>query len=202
MVSASTITGNWKVTSAPASEPVTTAELKSHCRVEVSDDDTLIASYGAAAREWVERTGIWRSLVTQTITLKLDEFPCSDDPILLPQPPLISVTSITYVDTNGTTQTWSSSEYRVDTYAEPGRVTPAYGYSYPSTRDVTGAVTVVYSAGYGTASDVPNSIKTAIKFLAANWYENREPVVLGTIAPQVPWTILALLEPYNAKGFV
>ena len=201
MIAAGTYAGNWKVTTEPASEPVTTAEAKSHMRVDISDDDTLIDTYIAAARQWVERVGLWRSLITQTITLTLDEFPCDYATIILPQPPAIAITSVTYIATDGTSTVWGASNYRLDATHEPARLTPAYGVSWPSTRDITGAVSIVYTAGYGAASAVPSAIKTAIKFLAANWYENREPTISGTIIGRVPWTVESLLEPYSAKGF-
>lgn len=192
----------WSVTTAPASEPVTTAEAKAFANVEISSDDTLIDGYIKAAREYVERVGLARSLMTQTITLKLDMFPETDEtPILLPQPPVQSVTSISYVDTSGTTQAWSSSRYSVDTTSEPCRIVPAWGFSWPGTRYITNAVTVVYVAGYANAGAVPETIKTAIKFLACHWYQNREPIAIGSAVSNVPWTVQSLLETYSNKGF-
>jgi len=90
-------------TIAPASEPITLTEAKAHLRVETdfTEDDTIIGTFISAARESCEaRTG--RQLVTATYALRLGGFPCGDS-IELPKPPLVSVTSITYVDTDGTT---------------------------------------------------------------------------------------------------
>ena len=83
-------------TAAPASYPVTTAEAKSHLRVDISDDDTLIASMISAATDYVElATG--RSFVTRTYRADLSAFA---DVIELPMRPIISVTSIKYYDTS------------------------------------------------------------------------------------------------------
>lgn len=185
---------------APAAEPVSVQDAKAQCRVDTSDEDALFATLVIAAREYVE-TATHRALITQTWDWTLDGFP--DWTLVLPLPPVASVTSITYVDTAGVTQTWAASLYRTDLpagpYASPARVTPAYSESYPSTRAVTNAVTVRFVAGYGTAASVPASLKAAIKLLVAHWYARREPLTNGTVAP-VPWTIEALTWPFKAFG--
>lgn len=188
------------LSSAPATEPVTTAELKSHLRVDSTDEDTLIASLGTAARQYVEEQ-TRRALVTQTWVLKLDEFPESDGEILLPRPPLVSVSSVTYVDTAGSTQTLSSSVYSVDTTDTPGRITLAYDQTWPTVRDQRNAITVTYVAGYGAASAVPDALKAAIKLLVGHWFTNREGVVTGTIATEIPMAVDALLAPYRVLRF-
>lgn len=182
---------NWKVTTKPATEPVTLKELKQHCRIDTDDDDDLMIDYIRAAREFCE-TYQARSYVTQTITAKLDRF-CNE--ITLPAPPLISVTSVSYTDTAGDSQTVSSSVYDVDTTSEPGRITIAYNQTWPTdVRLVTNAITIVYQAGYGAPSEVPDRMKQAIKFLAAHYYEHREPVVMGVLPRNVPRAMNSLLS--------
>lgn len=161
-----------KLVTAPTSEPVSVEDLKTHAVIDTSSDDDLLADMIGIAREQVEEeTG--RALMTQTWALTLDRFP----PIIYaPKPPLSSVSSITYVDTAGETQTWSSDEYLVDasSHHKPGRITTAYGYSYPSVRSQPGAVTVTFIAGYGAAGDVPKQLKQAIMLLVGAMYEHRE----------------------------
>lgn len=164
-----------ELTSAPATEPITTAEAKTYCRVDVSTHDTLIGLLVTAARQQAEAR-LRRQIVTATWKLRLDAFPIGSDPIEVPRPPLSSVSSIAYVDTDGATQTWSSSEYQVDAYTHPGRIVPAYGYSYPATRPQMNAVTVTFVAGYGAAASVPELLKTALKAMVCDWFENRLPV--------------------------
>ena len=94
---------------------------------------------------------------------------------VLPLPPLQSVQSVQYLDTNGTLQTWSSSNYQVITSNYPGYIKPVSGY--PATMQNTSeAVTVVFTAGFPTSSAVPELYKTAIKLLTSWHYENRVPV--------------------------
>ena len=179
---------------APALEPVSISEAKAFLRITDSDQDTEVSGLISSAREYVE-AALNRSLMTQTWVLRLR---CFEEPIVLPNPPLISVSSITYLDIDGTSQTLSSSVYTVDTYREPSGIVLAYAQSWPSTRDQINAVTITYTAGYGGSSDtVPASIKHAIKILISHWYENREPVITGSIIQEVPLSVDAILTPFK-----
>lgn len=53
----------------------------------------------------------------------------------LPLPDLQSVTSIKYLDSNGDTQTWASSNYHVSGIGGRGRVTLKSGSSWPTLGD-------------------------------------------------------------------
>lgn len=189
---------NINQTSAPAVEPVSTSEMKSHSRIDISTDDTLLGTYIKAATQRFEIESR-RALITQTWVLRLDRFPTSgSEPILLPRPPVQSVTSVAYIDGDGDSQTWDSSKYVLDSTSEPGRIYPAYGESWPSTRDIENAVTITYVAGYGDAStDVPQDIIQAIEMLAAHWYEHRESVSMGTIVTNVPQSWDFLVAPHR-----
>jgi len=150
---------------APAGEPIDVEEAKLHCRVVVAAEDTLYDEWIVAAREYGE-TFTHRAFMTQTWDDKRDAFPC-DGYLELPLAPLISVTSVTYIDPAGATQTWSASLYTVDAPVGPkarfGRLVPIYGQYFPQTRAVVNAVTVRFICGYGDADDVPRLIKTSLK---------------------------------------
>ena len=142
----------WKVTTPPSTEPITLTEAKLQCRVEadMTDDDSLITSLVKTAREYCENVQN-RSYITQTIKLTLDDFP---DVIYVPRPPLISVTSIKYIDVNGVQQTLNSSVYKVDTESEPARIVPAFNQCWPAIRGDINSVEVIVQAGYGGAAAV------------------------------------------------
>lgn len=186
---------------APAVEPVTLAEAKAQCNVVIANADALIASLIRAAREHVE-TATHRPLITQTWDLKLDGFPCGC--IELPLPPVSSVTSVSYVDTDGATQVWSSALYQTDLpagpFAGPARIEPIYGGQYPIARSVLNAVTVRFVCGYGaSAESVPDALRQAIKLMVSHFYDaGRQPVVIGSSVASVPLTIDALTWPYKA----
>lgn len=198
-------------TAGPSSEPLTTAEAKAHLRVTDSSEDTYIDSLVAAARQHVEEV-TRRALLTQTWEFSLDAFPLAplirtqwgafahvrQVPIIIPRPPLQSVTQIEYVDVDGTTQTLSASRYRVDSKSEPGRLTAALDQYWPTVAPVTNAVTITYDAGVANAADIPDAIKHAIKLLVSHWYEHREAVDVGARhVTRVPEAADALLAPYR-----
>lgn len=178
-------------------EPVTTAQAKAHMRVTDTAEDAYIEALITAARQHAEHL-TERAFITQTWAMKLDRFSDYFGDIRLPKPLLISVSSITYVDLAGDTQTLSSSLYEVDAQSQPARVRPAYGQAWPSTREQLNAVTITYTAGFGaTAASVPKSIQQAILIMVAHMFEFREPVVAGTIVSEVPMSAMALLGPYR-----
>lgn len=198
----------------PAVEPLTLAEAKLHLRVAdtFTADDDYVTALIVAARRFVENyTG--RALIEQTFDLKLDSFPCWQ--IDVPRPPLISVTSITYVDTAGDTQTVDAADYQVDTDADQGgRIQPAYLKYWKSTRADLNAVVIRCIAGYlgagSPASDydysanVPAEIKQAMLLVIGHLYEHRESVSeqAGVInAAVLPQGATWLLAPYRV-GFL
>jgi uncharacterized phiE125 gp8 family phage protein len=195
------------VHTAAAADPVSLVEQKTHMRVDHADEDALITSLITAATKHLE-TVMDRAFVTQTLRASLPCWPstCRYGPespaygeILLPRAPLQSVTSITYVDSGGTSQTWGTSNYQVDAQHLPGRIVPAFGATFPTLRTETiNPVSIVYVAGYGLAAAVPEPIKAAIKLLAAHWYENREPVVVGNIVTPLPMAVESLLWSYRS----
>lgn len=184
-----------------AAEPLMgLAEAKLHCRVDdsMTDDDGHILMLVQAATDHLE-TVTARALVTQTWDWTLDRFPAWE--MEVPKPRLQSVTSIAYVDTDGASQTLSSSLYTAAVTSERGRITPAYGESWPSTRSVMEAVTIRIVAGYGSPADVPEPLKNAAKLLLAHWYNTREPVAFGGSPKSIPLTFAAIVAPYKSHRF-
>ena len=161
-----------KIVTEPTVEPITTAEAKLYLKVDISDEDALIAELIKAARIMAENyTG--RQLVTATWELYLDEFP---EVIELYRCPVGSVTSIKYYDSDNVLQTLSTDYYTVDAVSQPARIAEAPDYAWPSTEDRVNAVIVKYDAGYGLAASVPEPFKVAIKLTVGHLYETRQDV--------------------------
>jgi uncharacterized phiE125 gp8 family phage protein len=160
----------WKVTTAASEAPITVTEAKEWLRVEHSVDDDLISAIVSAVTATAE-SYLSQALVTQTITEKYDHW--GDAVLNLTMHPVQSVTSITYTDDDGATQTLSSSLYVVDTFKPRAQVRPAYNETWPTARTTPNSITVVYQAGYGDAADVPEDIKLALRLMIADAYENR-----------------------------
>lgn len=168
---------------APLIEPITVNDVKLHARVTGLQDDQVIASLIPAARRLLDGRDSWlgRALITQTWDYFLPAFPCCGE-IRIPLPPLQSVTSVKYYDAAGALQTLPPADYVVDTYAQPGRIVPAYGVSWPSTRSyLPNAVEIRFVAGYGAkVSDIPQDIRAWLAQAVAFLYENREAPVIPT----------------------
>ena len=157
----------------------------------------LIQSATAYAEEFLRR----RTMV-ETWEDWLDEFA---DEMTLRHSPAGSVSSISYIDTAGTTQTLDSSVYTVEAPAGPNPsravVRLAYGQTWPATRDVANAVRIRYTAGYANAEAVPAPIRSAILLTIGHLYANREDVVTGTIASPLPRGADYLLRPFRLWEF-
>jgi len=159
-----------KLVTAPAFEPVSLADAKSQCRVDIADDDALISGLVTAARQYVEsETGL--ALITQTWDVFADEFRHSMR--LLPSP-VGAVVSVSYVDMTGVIQVVPPAKYRLDSVSEPARLTPEYLRLWPIALHVINAVTIRVVSGFASSNDVPAGIKQAMLLLISHWYENRE----------------------------
>lgn len=187
-------------TVAPTADPVLLEEVRDHCRVTSHAEDAVMARYlKAAVRYAEERTR--RQLITAT--WKLNQDILGGAWIVLPRPPLQSVTSVKYYDSAGVQQTMSSGDYTVDTASDPGRIVLNYNTTWPG--DQRGHVNdaeIIYVAGYGAVStNVIETIRQAIILLAAQWFENREPWIAGTIGTNVPFAVDQLLWNERCNGF-
>ena len=167
-------------TTGPTIEPITLAQAKDHCEIASSEKghDAKLSAMIRAAREQVEND-IHQSLVTQTFTLSMDEFP-GDGRIYIPMKPLQSVSSITYYDNDNTQQTLASSVYAVNTTLR--LVYRDHNQDWPNYLVKPGGIVITFVAGYGdTAASVPHVFKQAMLLQIAKWFEHRgdEPAVHG-----------------------
>jgi uncharacterized phiE125 gp8 family phage protein len=186
------------VTTAPASEPVTLAEMRAHLGITEATEtarDTIITGRIKTARTWAEEF-TRRPFITQTITGYDRDWPCDAEHsyYIRLKMPFASVTSVKYDDTDGVQQTLDTDLYTVDTVE--GCIVPAYGESWPDAREHNNSIQVVYVAGYGAASAVPEPIKEAIKFIVGQW-EAFQSSIEGNLRPfTIPYAAEQLLKPY------
>lgn len=181
-------------TSAPAETPITLAEAKAHCRVNHSDEDSLITSLILAATEYFDGVGgvLGRALVTQSWRQDYNGF---DDELRLPLAPVASITSITYHDADNTQQTLTNTVYELLLDQTGPYVALKTGQSWPSVYDREPSVSITFVAGLATAS-IPNRIKSAMKLLVGHWYDNRSAAIDKQMS-DIPFGVDVLVSSYR-----
>lgn len=182
---------------APAAEPVSLSEAKAQLRYDSSDTtyDAEITRIITEARVWLE-ANYNISLITQTREQRQDNFydrwpfVSSDSQwlynlysITLLKPPVQSITSFTYVATDGTVTTLTPTT----DYLTAGMMTATDGQTdilipklypanvWPPFKFVPEAIKIQYVAGFGTTSaKVPQAIKRALLMVISNMWEFRQ----------------------------
>ena len=195
----------YRVTVQPENEPLTLEEARAHLRVTpfgsplAHPDDEYIEGLITAARQFCE-SYLERALPAQTIQFPLDEFAGK---IVVPVQPVREISEITYIDTSGVQQTLATSVYEFDAFR--GEIVLKYGQSWPATRSQVNAVLITAEVGYtdGQSPDnnpMPYDIKSAMKLIVGNLYENREQDVMGGTRlnfNSLPLGVYALLQPHR-----
>jgi len=179
---------------------VTAADFKTHSRIYHTQDDTYIATLILVATQCIEHE-TRRALINRSFALQLEGFP-ADGEIVLPRSPLSSVTSVTYTDTAGATQTVSSGDYHTYSVNGVGRVILKSTASWPSTQSTGNLdVSVNFTAGYGaTSASVPVALKQAVLLQATHMYENRTAVAPAQLY-EIPRAVERLIVQYHTGDY-
>jgi uncharacterized phiE125 gp8 family phage protein len=179
-------------------------EVTGHLRLDPSHEEQarVMGLLVPTVAEWVQALTN-RQLITATYLFWFSSFDealaaaCRhpkrypSNAILVPRPPLQSVTWIKYYDTANVLQTWASSNYTTKTPAGPkassGWIQPVPAATFPSTYDRPDAVEIKAVCGYGADStDIPGALRQAMLLLLGEMFERREEAVIGTIVAAAP----------------
>ncbi len=224
----------------PSDEPIELNDAKTHLRVDVDFtlDDSYINLLITFARQQVE-TIMRRALLTQQWRLSLKQWPGRNYPseetlvsdlgyfgsnyFKVPLPPLQSVQSVVYIDTDGNYYTMPQGGqvpssppsgnlalagcYNVFTDFEPGRIVLGFSQIWPTVILLPGApIQVSFTCGYvdlltlqACFEGFPATIH-AIKMIIGYLYENRIPpseMRRSFVASGINYVIEELLEPYR-----
>lgn len=159
------------------------ALAKQHLEYEDDDRDALIEQYIGAAQDWVENyTG---KLLTRRTTKQ--RFDSAASAVLLNVGPEPEVDGLTYLDSSFSEVTIDAAEYRL----VGTRLYPVSTFPY-----ARHGIEATITAGY--AGDVPQALISAQLLLIGHWFANRETVVTGTIATNLPLGAEALCDPYRS----
>ena len=187
--------------SGPDRLPVSVEDVKAQSRIDLNIEDDVIGRQIGTAVEMLEAT-TRRRIITQTWDMKWDRFPSSGEVMTLTYPPISSVTSVKYVDSNGDEQTWAATKYETSLptgdYAKCGRLQPVFGEVWPTTRSTLDAVVVRVVAGYGDPGDVPEGLTTGMLLFIGNLFENREATITGTMINKVFYSLDYCWQPFIA----
>ncbi len=209
------------VTIAPAAEPITIKEAKIQLRIADEDHtyDSEIQQMVTDARTWIERRYAI-SIISQTRVQRQDNFydrwPLyrvtsqrwyTRFPLTILYPPVQSISSFTYVDVNGVTQTMVLNT----DYATSGLIAPIVGSSqdiiipriypvnqWPSFSWIPEAIQMTYLAGFGVdGSYVPGPVKRAIKMAVTHFFENRLEEITGERIAKFEMSIDRIMSSYE-----
>lgn len=170
---------------------VSLATVKAFCSIAAEEDefDALLALLRDAAVAEVEaRTG--KLLVETSGLVWRGDFP---SPYLarleLAREPLISVQSIAGVDGDGADITLDAEDFIVrmgGSWLAPSAAWPL-GWR-------AGSVVITFTAGFASP---PAQLVQAVLMLTAHWFANREAVITGTIASELPLGVAMLCNRFR-----
>lgn len=143
--------------------PVSLDEAKNFLRVGHDDDDEYITTL-IRAMTWRIEDKAEIALSTQTLTA---EWMWVNSYVWLPRPPFAAISGVTAYDEYNNTTVITSSGYYVD-----GLTSIRVRFKEPQYRRIR----IEYSAGYGTASDIPDDLKQYILQLVYQEYNQRGSV--------------------------
>jgi uncharacterized phiE125 gp8 family phage protein len=188
-----------EVVSEPAYEPVSSAEAKRWLRIDAddTDHDLVVDMLIKAMREDAENR-TQRAFISRQLLLYLSDWPWHRQygvKIDLQHPPLISVDSFQYIDTDGVLQTLAADQYVVHDEYEPAFIIPEWEVTWPTIRRVPDAIQITFTAGYapGSPSDeaanqenMPGTLRLWMESKIAAHNEFREQLLAGAAVTEIP----------------
>lgn len=179
----------------PLSEPVTLDEAKAHLRIDHEGEDDLLNSLITTAREYLE-SQTQLALMTQSWRLCLDNWP-TDPCLILHKTPVQSIDQIEQFDANGDAQIISTSEKLLDGNAHPARL---YTNQQSAPEQAINGIEITFTAGFQSASEVPDMLKRALLIHIAQMYEFRGVVAPNMQPAAVPLGYTALISPWVRRS--
>jgi len=172
---------------------VSTADLKTHCRISTSEDDTYLEALESAAVRTLEE---YTNLLLLTSTCKQYGNSFEDLNILFKSPAQAESFEVKYRK-NDAWVTFSDAD--LIHLIKPARVTLKTNGSIPSAQDTFQAWYAQYKVGYADIASIPKPLIQAIKIIVATMYENRQSVIVGKTVSEIPKTAEYLMNPFKIQ---
>lgn len=160
-----------QVVTPATTQPITLAEACRHLQVDLGDDDTRVeATIAAATLQFEADTGM--KLMPQSLRQVMPKWPGPRTEVTLMAAPVVAVTSVTYIDEDGTRQ--SLLNFHDGDRFGLRRLEPFYQEYWPTAWEQIDSIQIEFDAGYANAASVPADIKYALMMLIRAWYDNPE----------------------------
>lgn len=172
---------------------VSLADAKAHCLVDHDDDDDYVTGLVKAAEAVLDGPNgmVGKAIATQQWTLTQARL-SGKTQLPIPVLPFRDVVSLKYYDADNVQQTADlAADYIVFGNEDFGYIQPIV--TWPAMYDRPDAIELIFHAGFGDVSDVPQNLVHAAKMLIGHWYENREHVVDYTVNT-VPMAVSELVN--------
>ncbi|WP_417848374.1 head-tail connector protein [Thalassoglobus sp.] len=155
------------ITTPAATLPISVADLKTHMRITHSADDDYITDLAWMAYAWIEREADI-TISETSYSLVLSQF---DPVVIIPKPPVQSLDSLTYYDTDNQSQSLSvgTDFYLVNSTKQAAMLTPVE--RWPSVFDRPDAINIEFTC---ESDPVPHQVPHLMRLLVGAAYEFRE----------------------------
>jgi len=182
-------------TTPPTAEPLTLAEVKAHLRLDDGEEDALLSSLIATAREHLEReTGL--CLMAQSWRLYLDDWP-ADGIIRIGKSPVQVIQAVTVFDADGDAVHVSLEDHLLDGAGRPARLWLRHP---PVPGQPLNGIEIDFSAGYGEAgTDVPDTLKRAMLIHIGHMFAFRGVVSPDQQPAGIPDGYERLIAPFRMR---
>lgn len=164
------------------------ADAKAHLYVEHDDDDALIGIMRDAAIDMTEKYVQVKLAAIEGLKWRAERL-CS--PLKLGVREVRAIEVIDYLDSDGVAATMDVADVRIGLH---GEILPAVGAVWPS--DVGGGVEITFTAGFEDGM-IPPCLIAATKLFLGHLYANREEVIMGATAVEIPMGFQMLCAQYR-----
>lgn len=186
---------NLTIVTPPSGNVVTVEEFKDATHNDLTIDDVMLAGCLDSATAWCENY-CRSTFLTTTYDLGYENIPSRE--VALFRNPVASVVSVK-IKQNGTLVTVDPANYEVQV-GNSGRIWLHSNALVNWYQCGFSNLVIRYTAGYGTAANVPQGIKSAIILQAKHLYYSK--TVVDKKHDDQPWNIEWLLSPYCLGGYV
>lgn len=179
----------------PTTTIISLQEAKDHLRVTSEDEDAVINDCIKSATNFVEQYTA-QYLLPRTFVAYFDESEIvTYKTINIWRYPITAITSVKYIDTNGTEQTLATSYYTSDITDSPARVIFT---NVPTVKsEIFNAYRIYFSAGFTSRDSIDPELVGWVKILTAFFYETRQPQYVGYNTSAIEMNYSQSLDKYR-----